>query len=200
MLHSRSFFASRCSAEDDEESHRASSAPTSPKISPRGQSVRETGKVVTRKLNNGTVVVNKYRILSELGRGSYGSVHLCRDEETGLVSRRTVRELLGCGGAKQHRACVPCRAVPCAHVCVALLCFGVVEECCVYYYFQMSSSPQSTVVRDHKRGSNSPGGVCSCVSVTCVPAPDRYFITRLHNQLATTLLVLIARGVCMTLR
>ncbi|CAN0110703.1 unnamed protein product, partial [Hapterophycus canaliculatus] len=44
----------------------------------------ETGKVVKRKLSNGTIVINKYRIICELGRGSYGSVHLCRDGETGM--------------------------------------------------------------------------------------------------------------------
>ncbi|CAN0043269.1 unnamed protein product [Scytosiphon promiscuus] len=42
----------------------------------RRSSFRETGKVVKRKLSNGTVVINKYRIICELGRGSYGSVHL----------------------------------------------------------------------------------------------------------------------------
>ncbi|CAM9190597.1 unnamed protein product, partial [Laminaria digitata] len=51
--------------------------------STHSQSVRETGKVTTRKLENGTVVINKYRILSLLGRGSYGTVHLCRNEDTG---------------------------------------------------------------------------------------------------------------------
>lgn len=52
----------------------------------RRSSFRETAKVVKRKLNNGTVIINKYRIISELGRGSYGSVHLCRDGDTGIVS------------------------------------------------------------------------------------------------------------------
>eukprot|EP00903_Cladosiphon_okamuranus_P009035 g8638.t3 len=49
----------------------------------RRSSFRETAKVVKRKLNNGTVIINKYRIVCELGRGSYGSVHLCRDGDTG---------------------------------------------------------------------------------------------------------------------
>lgn len=49
------------------------------------QSFRETAKVVKRKLNNGTIIINKYQILSELGRGSYGSVHLCKDGDTGVV-------------------------------------------------------------------------------------------------------------------
>lgn len=52
----------------------------------RRSSFRETAKVVKRKLNNGTVIINKYRIMCELGRGSYGSVHLCRDGDTGIVS------------------------------------------------------------------------------------------------------------------
>lgn len=52
----------------------------------RRSSFRETAKVVKRKLNNGTVIINKYRIVCELGRGSYGSVHLCRDGDTDIVS------------------------------------------------------------------------------------------------------------------
>ena len=47
---------------------------------------RETAKVVKRKLENGTIIINKYEIVEEIGRGSYGSVHLCRDGDTGLVS------------------------------------------------------------------------------------------------------------------
>lgn len=52
----------------------------------RRSSFRETVKVVKRKLNNGTVIINKYRIVSELARGSYGSVYLCRDGDTEIVS------------------------------------------------------------------------------------------------------------------
>lgn len=50
------------------------------------QSFRETAKVVKRKLKNGTVVINKYRIVKELGRGSYGSVYLCVNGDSGIVS------------------------------------------------------------------------------------------------------------------
>lgn len=58
----------------------------------RRSSFRETAKVVKRKLNNGTVIINKYRIICELGRGSYGSVHLCRDGDTGMVSESVKSE------------------------------------------------------------------------------------------------------------
>lgn len=64
----------------------------------RRSSFRETAKVVKRKLNNGTVIINKYRIVCELGRGSYGSVHLCRDGDTGIVSARFL------GGHSRGRA------------------------------------------------------------------------------------------------
>ncbi|CAM9851885.1 unnamed protein product, partial [Discosporangium mesarthrocarpum] len=50
---------------------------------PRRSSFRETVKVVKRKMENGSKIINKYQIIMEVGRGTFGTVHLCRDEDTG---------------------------------------------------------------------------------------------------------------------
>ena len=47
--------------------------------------VRVTSSVSLKKLGTGEKVVNKYRLIKELGAGSYAEVHLCRDETTGVL-------------------------------------------------------------------------------------------------------------------
>ncbi|CAM9645159.1 unnamed protein product, partial [Ectocarpus sp. 13 AM-2016] len=69
----------------------------------RRSSFRETVKVVKRKLNNGTVIINKYRIICELGKGSYGSVHLCRDGETGMEYAMKVMDKRKRGGMRSRQ-------------------------------------------------------------------------------------------------
>ncbi|CAN0538827.1 unnamed protein product, partial [Ectocarpus sp. 12 AP-2014] len=69
----------------------------------RRSSFRETVKVVKRKLNNGTIIINKYRIICELGKGSYGSVHLCRDGETGMEYAMKVMDKRKRGGMRSRQ-------------------------------------------------------------------------------------------------
>ena len=47
--------------------------------------VQMTNILVRTRLNTGDRLINKYLIMDELGRGSYGGVYLCRNEETGQL-------------------------------------------------------------------------------------------------------------------
>jgi CRP-like cAMP-binding protein len=47
--------------------------------------VQMTNILVRTRLNTGDRLINKYLIMEELGRGSYGGVYLCRNEETGQL-------------------------------------------------------------------------------------------------------------------
>ncbi|CAM9405735.1 unnamed protein product, partial [Phaeothamnion confervicola] len=61
----------------------STASPTPSSLAVRRNSFRETAKVVKRRLENGMRIINKYRVVEELGRGAYGTVHLCQHEETG---------------------------------------------------------------------------------------------------------------------
>ncbi|CAM9345621.1 unnamed protein product, partial [Phaeothamnion confervicola] len=50
----------------------------------RRKSFRQVDRVVERKLDTGTCIINKYEVLKELGRGSFGAVYQCKDTDTGL--------------------------------------------------------------------------------------------------------------------
>lgn len=41
-----------------------------------------TNVLVRRRLSTGDRFINKYMVLKELGRGSFGEVYLCKNEET----------------------------------------------------------------------------------------------------------------------
>lgn len=44
--------------------------------------IKFTSTVTMKKLSSGTRIINKYVIVNQIGKGSYGEVFLCRDEET----------------------------------------------------------------------------------------------------------------------
>ena len=59
--------------------------PAADKPEQASSEVRVTSSVSLKKLGTGEKVVNKYRLIKELGAGSYAEVHLCRDETTGVL-------------------------------------------------------------------------------------------------------------------
>jgi serine/threonine protein kinase len=48
----------------------------------RMNSVQMTNILVRNKLTSGDTLINKYLVLEEVGRGAYGGVYLCRNQET----------------------------------------------------------------------------------------------------------------------
>ncbi|ETW09048.1 CAMKK/CAMKK-META protein kinase [Aphanomyces invadans] len=56
-----------------------------PTVPVRHSAARETSTLRKHRLANGETVVNKYVIKGELGKGSFGTVKLCANEEDGLL-------------------------------------------------------------------------------------------------------------------
>eukprot|EP00644_Phytophthora_capsici_P011589 jgi/Phyca11/555871/estExt2_Genewise1Plus.C_PHYCAscaffold_790077 len=63
----------------------SSSSFTAPPPAPSPVKATETRKLVKQRLKNGQVVVNKYVIKGDLGRGTFGRVKLCESQEDGQM-------------------------------------------------------------------------------------------------------------------